>query len=161
MDKKKIYWLIAGVVALGGLYLWSRKKQTQTETIDADINALNEQAAANNEEKKKLLDELYVLYAKNWSTSPDSTTVNYNYGYNQYKCALADFEKMSVEELKQTIAYHSTGTSIWDNDPLKYKLYADLSAKYPLAFDDHPCSQNTKPVVLDGSTATGLYGLGI
>lgn len=149
MEKKKLYLLIGGVALLGGLYFWSKKKKNQSPVLtEEEINAMNERVAANDAARKKLLDDLYVAYATNWKGSSDDLNYNYEIGNKQYKCAMADFQKMSNEELEKTLGYWTKGASIWEGNPLQYKMYADLSERYPLAFDDHPCSQNQKPVVI-------------
>jgi len=157
MFQNKKAWIIAGAaLALAGLYLWSRKKKTATPiTIEEEVEAVNNQVSSS-PEQKKLLDDLYLAYAKNWGQNIDSTKPSgaieigakkpdYRMAYEKYKCALVDLQNMSVDELQKALDYHTGMANLQSAD--NYRIFADLSQKYPKAFQDNPCSSSGKPTI--------------
>jgi|688.fasta_scaffold18418_15 FtsZ-interacting cell division protein YlmF len=156
MLQNKKAWIIAGAVALAGLYLWSRKKKTATPTtIEEEVEAVNNQVSSS-PEQKKILDDLYLAYAKNWGqnivgTKPsasiqiDAKEPDYRMAYEKYKCALVDLQNMSVDELQKALDYHTGMANLQSAD--NYRIFADLSQKYPKAFQDNPCSSSEKPII--------------
>jgi hypothetical protein len=159
MFQNKKTWIIAGAaLALAGLYLWSRKKKTATPTtIEEEVEAVNNQVSSS-PEQKKLLDDLYLAYAKNWGQNVDTKPTgaieigakmpDYRIAYEKYKCALVDFQNMSVDELQTALDYHTgmlgTGTALTADN---YRILTDLSQKYPKALNDNPCSSSEKPTI--------------
>ena len=62
-----------------------------------------------------------------------------------YKCALVDLQNMSVDELQKALDYHTGMANLQSAD--NYRIFADLSQKYPKAFQDNPCSSSGKPTI--------------